>query len=815
MPLKDRREEAASKGLCFNCLNPGHGAKFCKSTQRCGVEDCNLKHHALLHSVEFRPPRNHPRNQSPNEVNGTVNGTVNGIVNSTANGTSTETVNAFTDRADSTRGYRGVLGIVKVKLTGQRGSKEVYTLVDPGATTGLIDDDVAKQIGLDGPKISMCIKGVESTGQPVESKLVKFKLAGSYPGARTYQMNYVKTLPGMDMGTFSFDLNQAIRSNPRFNGIPLKSYKDVKPKLLIGNDHIFLTEHLKIIGGRVNQPRAYKSRLGWYVSGVLGQRNQSTESVYDICYGDSTAPDSTAQDSAIHEMMKVSFSTEDFVVKTIHERPRSREDERAMKILAYTTSMIPFQDKCQTGLLWKVNGTKFPVSDVNALRRLRCQERTMDKNPVIGEAYYDKINEYEQKKFVQKLRDSTVVLCTPTNYDRKFRTCVAHRISEILDILDTSEWSWVPTKENPADDATRDSVEADLTPRSRWLNGPKFLRLSPDRWPTESKKIQPEDLDADELEMKIEVHAVEISTAPTDIGINIDEFDDLTNPLTASAKTIRTEVNDWSKAEELDKSKMYWLKRSQQQKFLEGIHILNRGKLVPIKSRIVNLGPILKKGMSRMTRMVPTTRLARPRGAPECKNCDNGTDFGGEAKELQAIIEQLKKDDFKRHAVENEIQWHFTLPASPHMEGVRERLLGSVKMRSGKFNGTIPIMNLQMGEFSDDDLILRKQWRKAQRIADMFWTRWIKEYLPTLAKRSKWHKTHKSINVGDPVIIEDDQAPRNNWQQGEVVEVYPGRDGVIRVADVRISEGHIYQSPFVKLCILETTPATEEDISTK
>ncbi|OON14095.1 hypothetical protein X801_10118, partial [Opisthorchis viverrini] len=33
---------------------------------------------------------------------------------------------------------------------------------------------------------------------------------------------------------------------------------------------------------------------------------------------------------------------------------------------------------------------------------------------------------------------------------------------------------------------------------------------------------------------------------------------------------------------------------------------------------------------------------------------------------------------------------------------------------------------------------LTRRWRQAQQLADTFWVRWIKEYLPTLHQRHKW-----------------------------------------------------------------------------
>ncbi|XP_046809845.1 uncharacterized protein LOC111689473 [Lucilia cuprina] len=41
------------------------------------------------------------------------------------------------------------------------------------------------------------------------------------------------------------------------------------------------------------------------------------------------------------------------------------------------------------------------------------------------------------------------------------------------------------------------------------------------------------------------------------------------------------------------------------------------------------------------------------------------------------------------------------------------------------------------GEINDQPVALRKQWRISRQLRDHFWKRWIKEYLPTLTRRSK------------------------------------------------------------------------------
>jgi hypothetical protein len=48
-----------------------------------------------------------------------------------------------------------------------------------------------------------------------------------------------------------------------------------------------------------------------------------------------------------------------------------------------------------------------------------------------------------------------------------------------------------------------------------------------------------------------------------------------------------------------------------------------------------------------------------------------------------------------------------------------------------------PTSSLPPGVFDKDDLSCRKSWRQAQYLANVFWRRWIREYLPSLLERIK------------------------------------------------------------------------------
>jgi len=104
---------------------------------------------------------------------------------------------------------------------------------------------------------------------------------------------------------------------------------------------------------------------------------------------------------------------------------------------------------------------------------------------------------------------------------------------------------------------------------------------------------------------------------------------------------------------------------------------------------------------------------------------------------------------------------------------------------------------------------LRRQWTLSQILADRFWNRWLKEYLPSLTRRTRWFKPTKPIEVGNLVIIVDGTMPRTCWLRGKVVNVYPGKDGNVRVADVNTLFG-TYRRSVTKLCILDLTKDGEE-----
>ena len=81
--------------------------------------------------------------------------------------------------------------------------------------------------------------------------------------------------------------------------------------------------------------------------------------------------------------------------------------------------------------------------------------------------------------------------------DKRFKTFVGNRISEIHEQSEPSQWRFVPSKLNPADLASRGAYLSDENEASMWFTGPNFLLLDESEWPATS--VSPIDSNNEEI----------------------------------------------------------------------------------------------------------------------------------------------------------------------------------------------------------------------------------------------------------------------------------------------------------------------------
>ena len=256
----------------------------------------------------------------------------------------------------------------------------------------------------------------------------------------------------------------------------------------------------------------------------------------------------------------------------------------------------------------------------------------------------------------------------------------------------------------------------------------------------------------------------------------------------------------------------------------------------------------LSSNLTTDTCMMAIRRFMSRRGQPKEMYSDNGTNFRGASAELSTAFRNLNKNELCDKLAMKQIVWKFAPPSTPHFGGCWERLIRSVKTslrailreQAPKEETLLTLMIeveaiinsrplthvtldhedsaaltpncFLLGSTGIENVVimnrnlsaggnLRKQWNIAQKLADQFWTRWVKEYAPTLTKRTKWFKPMRSLAVEDLVVLVDETLPRGCWLRGRVSAIYPGKDGQVRVVDVHTVLG-TYRRPVNKLAVL-------------
>ena len=67
------------------------------------------------------------------------------------------------------------------------------------------------------------------------------------------------------------------------------------------------------------------------------------------------------------------------------------------------------------------------------------------------------------------------------------------------------------------------------------------------------------------------------------------------------------------------------------------------------------------------------------------------------------------------------------------------------------------------GNFTKDDIYSRPRWRRVQYLSNQFWLKWRSEYLQNIQLRKKWNKPCTNLQVGDFILLKDDNLPRCDW----------------------------------------------------
>ena len=104
-------------------------------------------------------------------------------------------------------------------------------------------------------------------------------------------------------------------------------------------------------------------------------------------------------------------------------------------------------------------------------------------------------------------------------------------------------------------------------------------------------------------------------------------------------------------------------------------------------------------------------------------------------------------------------------------------------------------------DLSKDKVPLGKRWQLVTQMVQQFWNRSSMKFLSFLQQRSKWLTEQPSLQVGALTLVTNEITPPGKWPLGKVMAIYPGKDQLVRVMDVKTATTTL-RRPVVKLIVL-------------
>lgn len=239
-------------------------------------------------------------------------------------------------------------------------------------------------------------------------------------------------------------------------------------------------------------------------------------------------------------------------------------------------------------------------------------------------------------------------------------------------------------------------------------------------------------------------------------------------------------------------------------------------------------------------------RFTNRRGDPEFVCSDNGTNFVGANWKLEEAFKTWANDLIQHYANTRGTKWSFIRPCAPHEGGIWEAAVKSMKHHLKRIMGTQKYsiqgietlltsveacMNsrplcAQSDDPNDIEALTpahfligrplrlplqdkakappksaRAYFKAMQFQIQKFWQLWSEDYLHTLMQRPKWKQAQANIQIGQLVLIKNENLPPTYWAMGRVSETSIGEDNKVRSVRLRTQTGFLNRSVH-KLCVL-------------
>lgn len=236
-------------------------------------------------------------------------------------------------------------------------------------------------------------------------------------------------------------------------------------------------------------------------------------------------------------------------------------------------------------------------------------------------------------------------------------------------------------------------------------------------------------------------------------------------------------------------------------------------------------------------------RFQSRRGKCTILNSDNQTSFHGAnrkmEKEIAAFLADPQiNDEIKALCAKDGITWRFIPARCPHVGGLWEACVRSFKHHFKRVASDSPLsiesfftlvysiescLNsrplVQLSEDAEEDVLTPghfligealnapaepeltnipynrlTHFERKQKMIQLFWKSWSRDYLNTLQQKYKWKVEKNDLQIGDIVLIIEDNLPPSKWMKGRITATPVGTDGRVRMVSMQTKDRVIKRS---------------------
>ena len=295
---------------------------------------------------------------------------------------------------------RVYLKVVPVRIASGGRTLDTYAILDDGAERSMLLPEAAELLQLQGRHESVALRTIRQGVSVLEGAVVDFDVAPVSKPDERYTIRGAFTSPQLALAEKSYPIESLQTRYRHLRGLPLASFENVAPLLLIGSDH----NHLLAATGPVRlgpagSPAAVPTVLGWALQGpdglLLGQQSSvqclhvaATREVDDIF----------RQVERLWQLDVLPFRDEKVVT-------RSRQDTEAMDLLERKTERVEVDGvmRYATPLLRKSDATPLKIAWQAVMPTLRSVEKRLHVAPDRAAVHNAEIQRLVEKGYVTKL----------------------------------------------------------------------------------------------------------------------------------------------------------------------------------------------------------------------------------------------------------------------------------------------------------------------------------------------------------------------------------------------------------------------------